>query len=628
MNCLEAAILVFGCLVLPPAVVAQSITPISSSGDTNGTTGRANDLAILGPGYFVVRDPDENILYVTRKGDFRLDSDGHVISSCGLRLQGFTNPALTEIGDLRIDSWVGPSNANLGMPVRNFTYQSDGRLLIGLADGTEYVRGQVLLQNFGCSSKLRKMGDGYYALEQAALPLSQPLPPGTTGHGALASGQLEVLAPTLELSRLKAQASPSAQGVLYSTWNETDLAIEGRGFFIVRDPANNVIYATRAGAFCTDTNGYLVNYAGMRVQGYTNAASSGIGDVQTELIGLPPGADPTAADVIGVWVNHFGKISTSCANGTTLRGGQILLRDCAQPGSLLRTNFGLYPLVEASGLWTGMTSPGCGGLGWVFSAMIETSQLDESILSARRSLKFFAQGQINQTNSPTALAISGFGLFIVRDPGSNLQYATRCGAFHLDAGGYLMTSNGFRVQGLADSGLSVPGDILINPDGPPNTYATNVTVAAYLFGCDGKITVMLSDGSSFTRGQILLQWFRNPQALRLGADQLYSNLAEAVPVFSNCAPGANGVGRLESYALEDLTPEPELQLPPVSGFRLLVSNPCGISSVETSSDCAHWTSVGQISDSGVGETEWFDTDTTLAPCRFYRVRTPPLSSDP
>jgi flagellar hook protein FlgE len=70
-------------------------------------------LAILGPGYFVVRDPEEDIFYVTRRGDFHLDSDGRVISACGLRLQGFTNPALTEIGDMRIDSCVGPSNANL-----------------------------------------------------------------------------------------------------------------------------------------------------------------------------------------------------------------------------------------------------------------------------------------------------------------------------------------------------------------------------------------------------------------------------------------------------------------------------------------------------------------------------------
>ena len=509
------------------------------------------------------------------------------------------------------------------MPVQNFSYQSDGRLRVVLCDGTEHVRGQVLLRNFGCPSKLLKMGDGYYMPEQAAMPLPQPLPPGTAGLGTLANYRLEPMVPTLELTQLKTRASPSTQGVLYSTWNQTDLAIEGRGFFIVRDPTNNAVYATRAGAFCTDTNGYLVNYAGKRVQDYTNAASSGIGDVQTELIGLPPSTDPTGAEVLSIGVNHFGKISTYCVDGTTLRGGQILLRDCAQADLLVRTNFGLYPLEEDSGLWTGMTSPGHDGLvGWVFSDMVETSQFDESVLSVRRTMNFFAQGRIEPTGNPTDCAISGRGLFIVRDPSSNLQYATRCGAFHLDAGGFLVTSNGFRVQGFADSGLSVPGDIAINADGAPTASATNATVVAYLFGCDGKIIVTLSDGSRFYRGLILLQWFRNPQALKLGDNQLYSNLAEALPIYTSCAPGARGLGRLESYALEDLTPEPELRLPPDSGFRLLVSNfPDEIAFLETSSDCVHWTTLSQIGNSGIAETEWFDTDTTPAPSRFYRVRT-------
>jgi flagellar hook protein FlgE len=59
------------------------------------------------------------------------------------------------------------------------------------------------------------------------------------------------------------------QGSFESTANPTDLAIAGNGFFIVRDPrATGRIFYTRDGQFMIDKEGYLVNAAGLRVQGW------------------------------------------------------------------------------------------------------------------------------------------------------------------------------------------------------------------------------------------------------------------------------------------------------------------------------------------------------------------------
>ena len=622
MKCLLTVGLTLGCLLPFPRAMANEITSITSE------TGVPTDLAIMGPGYFIVRDPDENMFYVTLWGAFHLDCNGYLVTGEGLRLQGFNNPALSEAGDLRIDSDGLVPNGSPFDGMLTFSFQSDGRILVKLYDGTEYVRAQVLLQNFSCASKLRKMGFGYYALEQPAMPLAQPLPPGTAGLGLLAEGRLEVPMPTLQLTRVPAQVSPSSQGVLYQTFNPTDMAIEGRGFFMVRDPTNNLLYATRAGAFLTDTNGYLVNYAGFRLQGYIDSALSAVGDLKTDLIGYPPSEDPNAAPVIEFSINHFGKVSTLCADGMTFLRGQILLRDCAQPDLLVGTNFGLYPLVEGSGLWTGVSAPGYGGLGWVYPGMVETSQFDEDILSARRNLNFFVQGPIQRTGSPTDVAIGGLGLFIVHDPGLGLVYATRCGAFHLDADGYLVTSNGFRVQGFSDSGLSMPGDVIINSDGNPGASATNVSVSSFSIDAMGRISVQLSDGNNFIRGQILLQWFQNPQALRMASNHLYANVEAAMPMFTSGFPGSQGLGVVNSYALEDLTTQPELKLPPRSGIRLLAADYIfDTSVVETSSDCVNWTSFGQISNSGNGEAELYDTNTGQAPHLFYRLRTPMNSGD-
>jgi flagellar hook protein FlgE len=52
------------------------------------STGRPTDLAIEGNGFFVVATGDGNLF--TRAGNFRLDSDGKLVTNQGLAVQGFT----------------------------------------------------------------------------------------------------------------------------------------------------------------------------------------------------------------------------------------------------------------------------------------------------------------------------------------------------------------------------------------------------------------------------------------------------------------------------------------------------------------------------------------------------------
>jgi flagellar hook protein FlgE len=58
-----------------------------------------------------------------------------------------------------------------------------------------------------------------------------------------------------------------SQGTLETTSNATDLAINGKGFFMVKDQAG-LTYYTRAGGFNFDLDGNLVNTNGLVVQGY------------------------------------------------------------------------------------------------------------------------------------------------------------------------------------------------------------------------------------------------------------------------------------------------------------------------------------------------------------------------
>jgi flagellar hook protein FlgE len=71
-------------------------------------------------------------------------------------------------------------------------------------------------------------------------------------------------------TRLSRVSQNFNQGALETTTNATDLAIDGQGFFTVRDSSGNLLY-TRAGAFTPDDEGYVVNAQGQNLQVYPPA---------------------------------------------------------------------------------------------------------------------------------------------------------------------------------------------------------------------------------------------------------------------------------------------------------------------------------------------------------------------
>ena len=162
----------------------------------------------------------------------------------------------------------------------------------------------------------------------------------------------------------------------------------------------------------------------------------------------------------------------------------------------------------------------------------------------------WTQGALNTTGVPSDLAVSGNGFFMVRDTVTNAQFATRAGDFTVDANGFLVTDTGERVQGFSNAGLTTLGDIQINTTGAPATSSPTAAVQSYSINSQGIVTVNLSDGTSFTRGQVLLQNFQDPNELINQGDNLYSNTAAAGPLAAIAAPGSVGLGNVQAGALE------------------------------------------------------------------------------
>jgi flagellar hook protein FlgE len=68
------------------------------------------------------------------------------------------------------------------------------------------------------------------------------------------------------------------QGSLENTASATDLAINGKGFFMVEDSSGSTFF-TRAGSFNFDKEGYLVNPDGHKLQGYSIDSNGSIGNM-------------------------------------------------------------------------------------------------------------------------------------------------------------------------------------------------------------------------------------------------------------------------------------------------------------------------------------------------------------
>ena len=185
-----------------------------------------------------------------------------------------------------------------------------------------------------------------------------------------------------------------------------------------------------------------------------------------------------------------------------------------------------------------------GGAAAVSGGQIGSGVTTESIHN------IFTQGALSRTSLKTDMGINGEGFFLVRDTLTNATFATRAGDFRLDPSGYLVNNSGLRVQGYNDTTLSTVGDIKMDLTGAPPTMTVGSKFKDWAVGSDGKILVSASDGTSFIRGQILLQNFVDPQSLVKEGGNTYSNLVNAGPLVAPAPPAAGGLGALQAGVLE------------------------------------------------------------------------------
>lgn len=171
------------------------------------------------------------------------------------------------------------------------------------------------------------------------------------------------------------------QGSLAQTNVETDLAISGEGYFVVRDTSDGQQYATRAGDFRLDDRGYLITNGGMRVQGFSDGSLSTRGDLLIDGTGRPESSSPSAT-VQGFSIDPEGKITVHLSDKTQFLRGQVLLQRFQNPQALMKEGESLYSGFANAGPLGGAAAqceaPGSSGLGKIRTRTLELSNVDLS----------------------------------------------------------------------------------------------------------------------------------------------------------------------------------------------------------------------------------------------------------
>ena len=352
------------------------------------------------------------------------------------------------------------------------------------------------------------------------------------------------------------------QGAMKNTGVRTDMSVNGKGFFLVKDPTTNELFATRAGDFREDKNGYLVTNDGFRVQGknklapaYTTAQQTEIGDLRLDVGQYTP-------DRTGVSLDYSTNILTKTAHGLST-GNQVKFPSTL-PAIANETNttdkvffvnkasdntFTVHSTAAEAA--TGANAVNFTDATITAKTGFTTDISNDKITLASHGLSTGNTVYVKEGTIPGGLTAGNS--YFISVSGDDIHFHTTSADAAAGTNKVDLTSAGSNDFELyADSGTLTS-----------ITVAGGASISQYNFGADGKVKMLLTDGTQYDRGQVLLQTFKNEQTLtKIGANR-FDNLAAAgaygitadsagsAEILSNAqAPGEGGTGRLAAGSLE------------------------------------------------------------------------------
>jgi len=385
------------------------------------------------------------------------------------------------------------------------------------------------------------------------------------------------------------------QGAVNQTGKITDLALAGEGYFILKKgvvkknvegggeggeetesgSSGGMLYATRAGDFRLDSNGFLVNNAGMRVQGISNYIEkpNDVGDVKFDRGDFMSSVDAVKGDKDNV-------IKTAKAHGLKT-GNVVVFKADTMPGAVQEATpyyvrvIGDTEIALFSDLHQATTAND------LSTAMQFTKDEIGNGMRVMKKLESFESVELvtrNEEQTITATNAHGFKdgdkvrFYITKgevDGVSGPKLEGEATVLKNDYNKDAKTGNGYsrtyyvslkgeksfalhnspedaalRIRPVEFDKNSLGDSAIVKVASSTSAEIQNISVDT-----TGRVNIMLTDGTQYTRGQVMLKKFTNEQALSKEGGNMFSNLKNAGESKWGVA-GSQGFGIIESGALE------------------------------------------------------------------------------
>jgi flagellar hook protein FlgE len=304
------------------------------------------------------------------------------------------------------------------------------------------------------------------------------------------------------------------QGSIQQTSGPLDAAINGDGFFVVRDTSGQQLY-TRAGNFKLGTDGSLLTANGDKVQGWNSGA--GVLNLNGPLSNIVIPVNGVVPALVTANLSLTANLDASAVVGSPTA-------TFSAPVQVVDTQGGTHILTFA------FTKTATNAWGYTVSIPAADLKTGGTTTVATGSLTFDGTGQLTSpaaTAPPVALKIAGLA-----DGATDMTVN-----WNMFSG-----ASGLLTQFAQTSGVSAT-----NQDGIPAGQIVKISM-----GDNGVIVANYSNGQQSTVAQVALAGIRNPESMTaVGNNNLRATINTAAPAIGS--PDSGGRGKIMGGSLESST---------------------------------------------------------------------------
>ena len=578
-------------------VATNSVTTIFGQGAIN-QTGKITDLALAGDGYFIVKkygsetigggptaddgglgatgiaQPDSSdkgapggVSYATRAGDFRLDKNGNLVNNMGMRVQGvndyINNPGA--IGDIKFDR--GDFMASVDV-LRGST---DNKTIV-LAKAHGFKTGNIVIFKSDGDMPGNELQEAtpYYVrvVDDNKLLLYGDLHTATTdmtkGHDLAKSVPTDEI--TITGMRIIKKLA-SYEGVHTLEINEENTISSGEAHGL-KDGDNVRFYIPNSVSILPNSMTEVNAGSGdgawtIEVDAVDYLTSMSEGKVLNFGTGkefLIQSVLPVAAD--GGDTPEKYKITGTVAGRTPVPDMATLTKFTMAPLMSLVTTVDLNNVATTGAVdeWSfNIDSDDFSSLAPIQPGSVLNLGVGKEIRVIAIEKDIPVAGRIKVTGSAVVSGADLTGIDRLSHKGfsalSNLDDQDSVGGFSQTFFVSVKGEKSFTIHNSSEDAFSrtraveMDGGSVYNSSLVKVAVTTNAQIQNVNVDTAGRVNVMLTDGTQYTRGQILLRSFTNQQALDKEGGNMYSNLDNA-GVSEWSTPGSDGFARIEAGALE------------------------------------------------------------------------------